>query len=128
MFILPRVSARLNSLVEFGYCGFESMNYLKSCRNCGSLERYKNGACKPCAVKKQRIRNESDRMPIHREMAERKIENNRRKEEERRNNNSHYESLTPCGSCGDFMRYVCNGACSGCRRIILHESKQQQSQ
>ena len=90
------------------------MNYLKPCKNCSSLERYKNGACKPCAVKKQLIRNRSYVLPIHLEIQNRTIENNRIKKLAKENGDIYYISLTPCERCGEKIRYVCNGACSEC--------------
>ena len=90
------------------------MNYLKPCRNCGSLERYPNGACKPCALEKQRVRNEEIRLDEHRLLAERHKENKKRKEQAKSKGQVHYESLTPCHYCGELIRYVSNGTCIGC--------------
>lgn len=92
------------------------MNYLKPCRNCGSLERYKNGACKPCALAKQLVRNEKRRLEVHKELEKRQKRNKKSKEIAKKNNESHYVSETPCSHCKGVIRYVCNGACIGCTK------------
>lgn len=90
------------------------MKYLKPCKNCNSQDRYKNGACKPCAVKKQQLRNRQYMLPSHIEIQKRTLLNSEIKNVAKRNNQSHYESLTPCSQCGEKIRYVCNGGCIGC--------------
>ncbi|KGJ99889.1 hypothetical protein [Thalassotalea sp. ND16A] len=89
------------------------MNYLKK-HKCGSKERYPNGACRPCALKKQRVRNRAARTEEHIEKEKRDIKNNELKEIASKGDNPHYESLTACKRCGDFTRYICNGGCSAC--------------
>ena len=90
------------------------MNYLKPCKNCNSMERYKNGSCKPCAYAKQMIRNREGMLQTHLDVQKRNKQNNNIKEKARKNSQVHYASLTACMSCGETIRYMCNGACIGC--------------
>ena len=94
--------------------GLNEMRFKKPCKRCGSLERYKNGACKPCAIAKQAIRNEEDRMPAQYELAKQKERSKQAREEARSQNLTHFDSQSPCYICQGTIRFVSNGGCIAC--------------
>lgn len=86
------------------------------CKNCGLVDRYndKKKRCRPCTQKKQRIRNQAARLPVHVEAEKRQLENRSIKQAAMNAGHHIYDSKTPCGRCGELMRYVSNGACIAC--------------
>tara|TARA_R110000737_G_scaffold352819_1_gene400516 strand:+ start:5615 stop:5890 length:276 start_codon:yes stop_codon:yes gene_type:complete len=90
------------------------MRSIKICKKCGSLERYNNGACKPCGQVKQRLRNRERRLQCHIDAEEQNKKNNELKELAINAGVAHYFSLTACINCENKIRYVCNGACINC--------------
>lgn len=89
---------------------------VKPCRVCGAVDRYddKRKRCRPCSQKKQGIRNQASRLPEHIEAEKKKKENRRLKQAAIDAGEKFYVSKTPCGRCGDLMRYVSNGGCMAC--------------
>jgi hypothetical protein len=90
------------------------MKIIKECKTCFSLERSKNGACKPCGRIKQNERNRAGRLQCHIEAEAINKKNNEIKEQAKIDGQAHYVSLTSCGRCRKMIRYVCNGACIYC--------------
>lgn len=83
----------------------------KPCVVCGSLERYKNGGCKPCQLKKQTVRNKADATGKAKIYAA----NAQARSEAKLKGESKYEAVEPCYKCNTKIRYTSSGNCFHCQ-------------
>ena len=90
------------------------MRTKKPCKECGSLDRHKNGACRPCANKKQAVRNENDRGPSQYALELQKKRSREEREKAKEQNLKVFDSMSPCFRCNGTLRYVSNGGCIKC--------------
>ncbi|GAB5381582.1 MAG: hypothetical protein Alis3KO_07820 [Aliiglaciecola sp.] len=77
------------------------------------MDRYKNGGCRPCQQKKQRVRNRADatgRGNIYEANA-------KARQEAKLKGESTYESLDVCPKCQGSLRYTSGGNCYLCHYV-----------
>lgn len=83
----------------------------KPCVTCKSLERYKNGGCKPCQQRKQTVRNKGDAT----RQGKIKAANGKARAESKLNGDSKYETVNTCYKCNTKIRYTKSGNCVRCQ-------------